>query len=107
MADWSETNVFTSTFWSQREALTLQVDIRTGSTCYDNSSLQIYLSDWASAFGAVPDVLPSNYLSGTVPILWQTLGYVWFERTFLASHFWATVCKTVRRMLSDRCLSYM
>jgi len=60
MADWSETNVFTSTFWSQREALTLQVDIRNGSTCYDNSSLQIYLSDWASAFGAVPDVLPST-----------------------------------------------
>ena len=30
-----------------------------------------------------------------------------FGKTSLASSFWATVCKTVRPMLSDSCLSVL
>ena len=45
---------------SAGSTLSLQVDILAGCTCSDSDYLQSYLSDWASAFGAVPVVLPSK-----------------------------------------------
>ena len=45
---------------SAASTLFLQGDILAGCTCSDDSSLQSYLSDWSSAFGDVPDVLPTK-----------------------------------------------
>jgi len=45
---------------SAASTLFLQGDIFAGCTCSEDSSLQSYLSDWSSAFGDVPDVLPTK-----------------------------------------------
>ena len=43
---------------SAASTLSLQDDILAGCSCSDNVFLQTCLTDWASDFGAVPDVLP-------------------------------------------------
>ena len=44
---------------SAASTLCLQDDILSGSTCSDSQHLQSYLTAWSTAFGAVPDTLPS------------------------------------------------
>ena len=45
---------------SAASTLSLQADILSGSVCSDNDYLQSYLTAWSTAFGPVPETLPSK-----------------------------------------------